>query len=262
MIVTIDWIKKNYDAFNNAFFDGSLPSDLTFKISRSKSVWGYASFKYDYPNDTIKATSITISNYYDSPEHVKKNTLLHEMIHIYDYVLNPHHFIKNGRRVKYNAHGLFFTEQAIRLRKFGWDINTKVTTDEQNVSTLSVESQKKQLKCIEDAIVVVLRGEKTNWLIKTNKRCFPELKVTIGKLRWGSTLGVVKDIRCYSIKDEKFASMRSQAKHARGWRLNNENLLKKLELLKATEIQIGRTRSSLIEKINKNNTKTITWYAA
>jgi hypothetical protein len=259
MIVTVDWIKKNYAEFNNRYFNNILPSNLTFKISRSKSVWGYASYKYDYPNDTIIPQSITISNYYDSPEHVKKNTLLHEMIHIYDYTINPQHFIRNGRKVKYNAHGWFFNEQAIRLRQFGWDINTKVTTEEKVVSSLSESTKQKRLKCIEEAIVVVIRGEKANWMIKTNKRCFPELKSTICNLRWGTTLGVIKDVRCYSIQDEKFASMRSQAKHARGWKLNNEQLMNKLESLKATEIQIGRTRSSLIEKMNK---KPIVWFAA
>ena len=253
MIVTVDWIKKHYAEFNNRYFNNELPSNLTFKVSRSKSIWGYASYKYDYPNNTIIPQSITISNYYDSPEGVKKNTLLHEMIHIYDYVLNPHHFIRNGRRVKYNAHGWFFNEQAIRLRQFGWDINTKVTNEEKVVSTLSEATKQKKLKCIEEAIIVVLRGEKANWMIKTNKRCFPELKVTIGRLLWKSTLGEVKDIRCYSIKDEKYASMRSQAKQARGWKLNNTQLLNRLEMLLATEIQMNsNTKKSLLENVNRN----------
>lgn len=253
MIVTIDWIKKHYAEFNELYFNNELPNDLTFKISRSKSTWGYASYRYLYDKDTIKPISITISNYYDSPEGVKKNTLLHEMIHIYDYVLNPHHFIKNGRRVKYNAHGWFFNEQAHRLKTFGWDINTKVTNEERVVSTLSDATKQKKLKCVEEAIIVVLHGDKANWMIKTNKRCFPELKVTIGRLLWKSTLGEVKDIRCYSIKDEKYASMRSQAKHARGWKLNNTQLLSRLEMLQATEMHLnGNTKKSLLEKVNRD----------
>ena len=261
MLVTIDWIKKNYDVFNERYFDGVLPKNLEFKVSKSKHTWGYAQYRYDCSANTITPLSITISNYYDSPESVKLNTLIHEMIHIYDYVLNPNHYISNGRRVgrRYNAHGYWFLNQCERFKKYGFDINPKVTSDEHKVSTLSESTQKKRLKCIEDAIVVVIRGEKNNWMIKTNKRCFPELKDTICNIRWGTTLGTIKDVRCYSINDEKFASMRSQAKHARGWKLNNEQLMKKLESLKATEIQIGRTRSSLVEKMNRKPT---VWYAA
>ena len=81
MLVTIDWIAKNYSKLNKLCFKGELPN-IKFKINRSRTNWGLSSFLFDYDNDTVIPEAITISNYYDSPEEVKIQTLLHEMIHI------------------------------------------------------------------------------------------------------------------------------------------------------------------------------------
>ena len=127
MLVTLSWIEKNYAKFNKLYFNGILPS-VKFKISNSRQTWGYASYKINCKNNTIEPISLTMSNYYDSPEEVKISTLLHEMIHIYDYTINPHHFVTNGKRVRgYNAHGLFFEKECNRLKKFGFDISSIVT---------------------------------------------------------------------------------------------------------------------------------------
>ena len=98
MLVTKNWIEKNYNKFNKLYWDGKLPV-IEFKINRSRNTWGFASFRYDFMNDTIIPLAITMSNYYDSPENVKIQTLLHEMIHIADYTFQPEHFIRNGRKV-------------------------------------------------------------------------------------------------------------------------------------------------------------------
>ena len=98
MLVTKNWIEKNYNKFNKLYWDGKLPV-IEFKINRSRNTWGFASFRYDFMNDTIIPLAITMSNYYDSPENVKIQTLLHEMIHIADYTFQPEHFIHNGRKV-------------------------------------------------------------------------------------------------------------------------------------------------------------------
>ena len=52
MLVTIDWIAKNYSKFNKLCFNGELPN-ITFKINHSRTNWGLASFLFDYDNDTV-----------------------------------------------------------------------------------------------------------------------------------------------------------------------------------------------------------------
>jgi hypothetical protein len=238
MLVTIDWIKKNYDVYNKKCFDGVLPKNLEFKLSKSKQTWGYAKFRYDYANDTIIPLSITISNYYDSPEEVKLNTLIHEMIHIYDYVINPNHFIFNGRRVgrRYNAHGYWFLNQCDRLRSFGFDINPKVTWEEKFVSTLSAAAKAKEEKKSSDSLVVVISGKNANWMYKTNKANLAKSISSIKRYIWTRQIGEMKNIKVYSFDNARLANTRNSVTRLNGWRYSYENLMKRLQEIKATEV--------------------------
>lgn len=139
MIVTKEWIAENYKKFNNLYWDGKLPKNITFKVGVSRKSWGLASCRYDSLSNSCYDYKITMSNYFDSPEVVKINTLLHEMIHIYDYAFYPEHVTQR----RYDAHGLLFLKEANRLRKFGWDINNKVTYEEHKVSSVSDEINKR-----------------------------------------------------------------------------------------------------------------------
>lgn len=139
MLVTKSWIEKNYNSFNQKYWNRMLPI-IEFKISRSKDTWEFASFRYDYKNDTIIPFSIIMSNYYDSPENVKINTILHEMIHIADYTFHHERFIHNWHLVNarnYDAHEYLFKNEAKRIEKYGWTIVRHVTKEEVGVSELS-----------------------------------------------------------------------------------------------------------------------------
>lgn len=128
MKVSKKWIIKNYLEFNKKYFDNKLPI-VKFNIDHNKYVFGYADFENDYVNNTIIPYSISISNYYDTPEEVKKNTLLHEMIHIYEYITYPMRFF--GNRYKYyNGHGMFFQMNAALINKDGWNILTTLPIDQ------------------------------------------------------------------------------------------------------------------------------------
>ena len=67
MIVTKSWIENNYNKYNNLYFGGVLPN-IEFKISRSKRTWGYAAYTYNRFTSKVTPISITIANYFDSPE--------------------------------------------------------------------------------------------------------------------------------------------------------------------------------------------------
>jgi hypothetical protein len=239
MLVTIAWIEKNYKKFNKMYWDNKLP-DIEFKVSRSRNTWGYAAFRYNYAKSTITPTSITLSNYYDSPENVKINTLLHEMIHIADYTFHPEHFIRNGRRVSghhYDAHGYWFQSEAKRIEKFGWTISKHVTNEEQKISKLSEHSEKCLTRKKDVALICVIRGTSgMNFYFKTDIYKVKDVKATIKRYNF-YYIGEVRKIEFYTFDDEKLAVKRSCGKNLRGWFLNNEKMLKKLESIKATTVK-------------------------
>ena len=59
MLVTISWIKNNYEKYNKLYFGGVLP-EIEFKISRSKKTWGYAAYEYNLVSNKVTPLSITI----------------------------------------------------------------------------------------------------------------------------------------------------------------------------------------------------------
>ena len=249
MIVTKSWIENNYNKYNNLYFGGVLPN-IEFKISRSKRTWGYAAYRYNRFTSKVTPTSITISNYFDSPEEVKLTTLLHEMIHIYDYTVNPTHFVKNSRKVKYDAHGCWFKNEAARIYKLsGLDIQEYVTKEEKEVSKLSeraaqnVESQK------EVALVCVVNGSISSWFFKTNIWQAETALDVIGNISWEREIGKVKSIKFYKFNDPKLAAERSCGKRLRGWKFDKQGLLRKLEEIKATETRKFYNRS--VEIVHK-----------
>lgn len=220
MLVTVDWIERNYKKFNKMYFENKLP-DISFKVSRSKHTWGYASFKYIYEGRTLKTirpTSITISNYYDSPEEVKLTTLLHEMIHIEDYTFYPEHFVRYGRRRSghsYDAHGWWFKSECNRLKEFGWEIEKYVTKEEIEVSNLSTNSRNNLNKKKNEALACVISNDVITYIIKTDINKISIINKTInsvGDYNWRRFLrGKIESIKFYRTTNEKFAEKRSCA---------------------------------------------------
>jgi len=248
MLVTVDWIKENYKKFNEMYFDGALP-DIEFKVSRAKDTWGYASFNYIYEHKklkTIQPIAITISNYYDSPENVKQTTLLHEMIHIKDYVFHPEHFVRNGRRItahSYDPHGWWFKNECNKLKKFGWDIEKYVTKQEQKSSKLSESAKENLKKKKNEALACVISSEKMTYIIKTDINKINDIKRTINrtaKSNWSIFLrGEIKSIKFYKTDNESFASQRSCMTKLTGQRIMNASFEKYKNNLKLTEYKIA-----------------------
>ena len=240
MIVTTSWIEKNYNKFNKKLWNGMLPN-IKFKTNRTEHSWGFASFKYDWAHDTIIPEAITISNFYDSPENVKIQTLLHEMIHIADYTFHPEHFIKNRRKVsarQYNAHGYWFMNEASRISNLsGYNVTNHVTREEQKISCLSERSK----RCLENkknnAIICVVYGTSgINFFFKTDIYKIEMIKKTINNYTFYH-IGDIKKVKYYTFENESLANMRSCAKRLTGWFANNEAMLNRLERIKATEVR-------------------------
>lgn len=238
MLVTKSWIQSNYNKFNNLYWDGKLP-DISFKVGRAKKTWGYAAFNYDYRNSTIHPTYIVISNYYDSPENVKIQTLLHEMIHIADYTFHPEHFIKNGRRVSaryYDAHGTWFKKEAQRISEAsGYKITAMVTKDEQNVSKLSGASSQRMDSKRENLLISAVYGNNGNvFYFVTSKNNVDIVRHTITLYNFYKLNGV-KYVKFYTIKDYRYLRYRACCRSLRGWHISRMEFINKLKNMKATE---------------------------
>lgn len=240
MLVTRNWIEKNYNKFNQELWNGMLPN-IEFVVSRARNSWGMAYYKFDWKNDTIIPEKIAISNYYDSPENVKIQTLLHEMIHIADYTFHPEHFIRNGRRVtgrQYDAHGYWFTQEAKRISKeSGYKVTNRVTKEESRCSKLSDNSVALNERKANNALVCVVTGDNgTIFYFKTDIYKVKLVKQTIKLLRWYK-FNTVKTVKFYTFDDPKLAEHRSCGKSIRGWYADRIGLMNFLKRIKATEVK-------------------------
>ena len=220
MIVTADWIKHNYEKFNKLYFDGELPK-IEFKVMRSRNSWGYAGYTIE-DDGTITPDFISISTYYDCPEHVLECTLLHEMIHIKDYTFNKFHF---GIGVRYDAHGAWFMNEAKRFIKYGYDIQKDATDEEQKLSKYSDRTKQLiELKKLNTRMLVVVGDRGKVFYCKTNiyaiknainaiLRCKRRIEISIGNF---------VEISSYTTDDEGYALERSVTNKVVGWTVKKD----------------------------------------
>lgn len=146
MKVTIDWMYRNYKKYNDEIFEGKLPN-IGFALSMSYQHSGYASYIKDEKRGTVRPVKILLSNYFNSTEEEAINTLLHEMIHIEDYTLNPEHFFDKN----YDAHfSSFFQSEKKRINAIGFSITEYVTQEESkrayDLETQRIEAEKKRIE--------------------------------------------------------------------------------------------------------------------
>ena len=150
MLYTREWVAEKYDEVNEKYFGGQLPpfSSVSFKLTMSRKEWGTAaagSWTKDWNTRTYVAHNpvLELSNYYDSDEWVKLNTLVHEMVHLYEFFVEPTYvqkYILTGRHSKEypaHGHGVIFFREAERLKQYGFDIQRYVTQEKKNASRLS-----------------------------------------------------------------------------------------------------------------------------
>ncbi|WP_296864427.1 SprT-like domain-containing protein [uncultured Methanobrevibacter sp.] len=131
MIVALHWMYRKYIEFNEKYWDNNLP-EIEFKLSRSKNLFGTASCKFNRSEVSAYNFVIKMSVYYDQPESVLENTLLHELIHISEYYFHPETLL-----YRCDHHGIYFQKEAARLNKYGYNIQKYVQPEEMNSCTLS-----------------------------------------------------------------------------------------------------------------------------
>jgi len=261
MLVSKEWLERKYDEYNKLLFGGELPR-IEFKIGRGIKTWGYASYRFDLYNGRITPLSITVSNYHDSPEEVKINTLIHEMIHIYDYARFPQHFIERDyswnaryayKRVRgYDAHGQWFRSECDRVNKFGFKVSVNVQQWEQDASTLSSNAQRLvDKKKAAGAIIGFSHKLNGEWFkVKTNDRGMNEYVRSVeSNKEWYSRYYDLQE--WYRTYDDFNVQLRNTTR--RGWRYsdekkNEEVSSKQMELIKKVIIKEDMTNVELTEE--------------
>lgn len=98
------WMVDHYNKYNWFYFDGILPEDIICMPINRKNI----KFLGCANNNPYR---IRLNFRYDLPEIEWQNVLLHEMVHIWQFVMEYK-----------DVHGISFKKKAKELNKYGWNI--------------------------------------------------------------------------------------------------------------------------------------------
>lgn len=168
-IPTVNYVAKRYKEFNKKYFEDKLPT-IPIRIADTKGSAGMVRFCWRNGQVTIK--EFCISQKYGYPEELTCNTILHELIHVYQHaILHEQH---HGNS---DAHGMSFIKEIRRINAFGWKINTCITSEKHKTGILTDKEKSK------------LKNFKFYAFIKSNKICMGKIRATnAGRLK-SPTLG-------------------------------------------------------------------------
>lgn len=183
MIITTEWMRTNYNKYNDLLFDGELPN-ISFVINnRLTRSWGRALARLQLSLGKVIPLKIEMTDKRDLPENAHLSTLIHEMIHILDYAINPRHYIVptyygGYTSVKgYDSHGSWFQSECQRINamNLGFTVHTSVAAwQKANMQWSEKEQQKIDKKKTEGAYIAFIRKisetAKQPWFkLKTNR---------------------------------------------------------------------------------------------
>lgn len=120
-IPTVEFMKVVYNKMNKEFFFNYLPdeSEIKFMVRNleSRDV-GSAPYSKNIEKHEIIPMAIVFNNSYKLTLHGWMEVMLHEMIHVSDYLLNPDRFYDET----YEPHGDWFMKQGKRFKKHGFNV--------------------------------------------------------------------------------------------------------------------------------------------
>jgi hypothetical protein len=93
MIATIPQMEALYNEWNEKAFEGKLPNNVLFKLSKAKTWFGLFEVKLGRP-------VIKISITHDMNENGIRDVMVHEMIHLYCWKFKPRHEWGHGYAFK------------------------------------------------------------------------------------------------------------------------------------------------------------------
>lgn len=149
-------LQYEFDKLNGLLFGGSLKS-VEMVWNTRRTAHGTVKFTRNRMTGEIKIRFLGISKFYDVPYKIFKDTLAHEMIHVY--------LIQNGTS---DGHGPNFIREMNRINSKGMGFDVSVTRDS---SKLEV-SKHVQTKAKELVLVIVETDKQKNMVAVTSKNIF------------------------------------------------------------------------------------------
>ena len=133
--VTDSWLRSKYVHFNEMFWNGALPDIPLDVVHDDSSFWKncYAAAEYtpNQQNKTVEDLRIrfTDCHWWLTEKHYEE-LLLHEMIHIDDYMTHQDYYsVPWYLRDEDNEHGEYFMTKAAEISEHGWMITNKITPE-------------------------------------------------------------------------------------------------------------------------------------
>lgn len=172
---TKEFAKSVYDRLNKELFFEFLISsnELKFEVRKLKTgEYGKVLCKKDMHKSDIIPLKIILNEKYKLSIHSWIEVMLHEMIHICDYLCNPNNFY----RVDYNAHGEWFMKKTKEFRKYGFnvlpygEIDSEIDGDDDNF-TLKTPNLFVFLGKDMDDLIEVIRVS-----LENKNKCIDEIK--------------------------------------------------------------------------------------
>jgi len=120
-VPTVDFMKAVYNKMNKELFFNFLPneSEIKFMVRNLKNRdIGSAPYSKSVERHEITPLAIVFNNTYRLTLHGWMEAMLHEMIHVSDYLLNPDRFYDD----EYEPHGDWFMKQGRRFKKHGFNV--------------------------------------------------------------------------------------------------------------------------------------------
>ena len=202
MIVTTEWMRINYDKYNKSLFGGQLPMIKFVINNRLTRAWGRARGHISWSRGTVTPVHIEMTDKRDMPENAQESILVHEMIHILDYVLNPQHYVTKKYTYRgltyvavrgYDSHGSWFQSECKRINSMnlGFTVHTTVADwQSANMQWSEKEQEKINKKNSEGAIIGYIRK-----IGKTAVK--PWFKIKTNRLGMKKYIQEITTYRCY-----------------------------------------------------------------
>lgn len=170
MEVTTDFIKSSFDKFNKEYFNGALVTP-TFEVSHCRRALGDFLRRGKYYR-------IRVSDYYIRSQREIEQTILHEMIHLY----------QNQFNCRDKSHGIDFKEKAFDINcKGGWHISRLTSTKGCQVNPKYAKSVSRN-KSKESYMMVYKSVTGKYFLFRMALRCVNQ---------WVNTIRYIKSVTKY-----------------------------------------------------------------
>lgn len=135
----VEFMQYAYNKLNYLLFYNFLPSNIKFSVKNLKNnMVGCALYKIDTTSNQVIPISISLNIKFKLTVHQWLEAMVHEMIHICDYTINPKHFTQQG----YDAHGDWFMNIGQKFKKFGFNVNAKCQFEIGNNEEMTIDVMK------------------------------------------------------------------------------------------------------------------------